>query len=80
MSARDNGGPAFPQLDAYVDANGQKPVYVSEGGMSLRDWFAGMAMQGIISSPGDLDRYYEEDVVATNAYKMADAMIAERAK
>lgn len=47
-------------------------------GMTLRDWFAGQAMQGIcahvdswgLSVPG----------IADQAYEIADAMLAERAK
>ena len=73
MTTKDDGGPAFPNITPDMPIQGGP-------GMSIRDWFAGMAMQGIISCPGDLDGYYEEDVVATNAYKMADAMLRERAK
>lgn len=39
-------------------------------GMSLRDWFAGRALR-VVSG-----KSYEE--LATNAYKLADAMLAAR--
>ena len=62
--ARD-GGAAFPitTIDGFL-----------QGGMSLRDWFAGhtlvimMARHGITSP----------DVVARASYSIADAMIAAR--
>ena len=49
-----------------------------ERGMSLRDWFAGMALQGIIAfHEGD---YPEAPQAAQWAYFYADAMLAERNK
>ena len=48
-------------------------------GMTLRDYFAAKAMQGISSaSHNNGDIYYEEEIVAEAAYKMAGAMLAER--
>lgn len=59
-------------------------------GMSLRDWFAGMAMQPAYRMAVRDNDYYAEqdhqkgfgkgDAVARNAYAIADAMLAERAK
>jgi hypothetical protein len=49
--------------------------------MSLRDWFAGMAMNGIIaacSKDGDCD--YIDDNVVIVAFAMADVMLRERKK
>lgn len=68
--SKNTGGPAFPTtnpLGVYGDPN---------VGMSLRDWFAGMAMQGLVSSPRSIPRA----TMAEHAYLMADAMIAEREK
>jgi hypothetical protein len=46
-------------------------------GLSLRDWLAGMALQGIASRlPWDGD----EDEAAKQAYALADAMIQQREK
>ena len=44
----------------------------------LRDHFAGLAMQALLSS-GE-DRAFIPSFVAENAYMMADAMLAEREK
>ena len=63
MSQINDGGPAFPS-DRF-----------GERGMSLRDWFAGQALAGLIACPNTSGG--EKDF-ARNAYKLADAMLAER--
>jgi hypothetical protein len=70
--ATDDGGPAFP-----CDAAGIELGLPCQPGMSLRDWFAGMAMQGGIIVCNEERDYSEESKVA---YKQADAMLAEREK
>ena len=62
------GGPAFPQ-STTIGA-----VSETVGGMTLRDWFAGQALSGLLSSDGSTswERY------AASAYKAADAMIQAR--
>lgn len=72
MSKQHDGGPAFPHLRRFVTANTYEPI--SEGGMTLRDFFAAKAMQGLAVGVNDPD--YE--VIATMAYKMANAMMAAR--
>jgi hypothetical protein len=46
------------------------------GGMTLRDWFAGLAMQGIITDPNGPSN----ETLAKWAYRVADTMIEERNK
>lgn len=70
--------PAFP-MPGHPGMNGPQE------GMSLRDWFAGMALQGI-----EIDKLFDEYSVIENgqahaskyvaviAYSIADAMIARR--
>jgi hypothetical protein len=70
MSEKDNGGPAFP-----ITAGQQ--VYAQ--GMTLRDWFAGQAMAGMLADP-NVKGHGIFEIVARDAYKTADAMLAERAK
>lgn len=43
-----DGGPAFPMQNWDPVIHSQR----SETGMSLRDWFAGMALQGVIAGSG----------------------------
>ncbi len=61
----DDGGPAFPNNDQ----NG-----CAFAGMTLRDWFAGQALAGM------LDRAYgiPVNVIAERSYQMADAMLSAR--
>ena len=75
MSATNNGGPAFPQAHHSIsvsDAQGARELL----GMSLRDWFAGMALQGELSNPS-FDAITPQEY-ASDAYNMADAMLAAR--
>ena len=76
MSERDNGGNAFP---SEGEGHGN-PMYHSPG-MTLRDWFAGMALQGILAQCAgarvDTNRLSD---FAVAAYKLSDEMITERNK
>lgn len=52
---------------------------VVQEGMSLRDYFAGKAMQAVPMLQGDLHDIPESyDRIAHHAYKMADAMLRAR--
>jgi hypothetical protein len=61
----DDGGPAFP---SHPDS--------AYAGMTLRDWFAGMALQGMSANPC-LDNM-TMDIVAKNAWSQADDMLEAR--
>lgn len=49
-------------------------VHHAQAGMTLRDYFAAKAMQGLLAS----DVYAPKDKFAENAYAMADAMLKAR--
>lgn len=66
MSTVDDGGSAFP-ITAAQSRNGVIP----EGGLTKREWFAGLAMQVILT---DGDGALIKDIAST-AYLLADAMI-----
>ncbi len=85
-----DGGPAFPMRERTVriDCNGCREVEHGSPGMSLRDWFAGQALAGVLTTKviatahkdggkSGLDGF---EVAAILAYGYADAMLAERAK
>jgi len=89
----DNGGPAFP-VPSVCNANGD--VQYGTDGMSLRQWYAGQALNGILSqSPGSLfghrniwraclnNKDTEDEwfsELADVSCKIADALIAELKK
>lgn len=50
-----------------------------QNGMSLRDHFAGLALQGLIARSSGI-RLADADVLARGSYAIADAMLAERVK
>lgn len=77
MIPSDNGGPAFP-VPSYVNQDGvtweSKPQ-----GMSMRDYFAATALQGILSSDSSVDRTkVHKPTWAKVAYEFADAMLEAR--
>jgi hypothetical protein len=72
MMRKNDGGPAHPVCTGNPD-HWQK-------GMSLRDWFAGQALTGLLTRVGEDDLINSSHLASVKAYVMADAMIAERAK
>jgi hypothetical protein len=54
---------AFP----HVEYDGQR-------GMTLRDWFAGQALTGLIAAEGP-DGFYAAEEATARAYLLADAML-----
>ena len=70
---KDTSGPAFPVLKHYANGHIEQ---VAEG-MTLRDYFAAKAMQGMITGTHMwADR--EDDDLAGCAYDLADAMLKAR--
>lgn len=61
------GGPAFP--------TSTRNMFV-EGGLTIRDHFAGLAMQGRLGQVNQIKRGYAER--AEDAYLLADAMMEAR--
>ena len=78
----NDGGPAFPVPMFTRQADGQ-PMTAGEffeggNGMTLRDWFAGMALQGMFSNSSIIDTFSAHKTMSDEAYKVADAMIKAR--
>ncbi len=91
----NDGGPAFPvQIDTvahYTESSGEVggiATVVKHSGMSLRDWFAGQALAGLLASHRQGDNWpgkpaarqgvEPQHVIARGAYDIADAMLAAR--
>lgn len=68
---KNDGGPAFPTLAVVGD------MAQSEGGLTLRDYFAGKYLEGFMASTDD-DTTITANKLAFLAYKMADAMLEAR--
>jgi len=68
---RDDGGQAFPMIDVAIDGQA-----LGSAGMSLRDWFAGQALVGILTHDAGINSYN----LAMDCYMIADAMLKARAE
>lgn len=84
--AINDGGPAFPvsgfegKPDSAMKNWILEPQNPSEG-MTLRDWFAGQALPGLVASVITLNDEPDRDKrLAYLCYLVADAMLAEREK
>lgn len=80
---RDDGGPAFP-----TEPNTQ-PGHFAHHGMTLRDWFAGQALAGMLANGFQPDEAFKrnglgakrdwgKDTYVSASYRLADAMLAAR--
>lgn len=82
--SKNNGGAAFPSTEAnYHNEN------MRSDGMSLRDYFAAKEMSGLMANEEAIHRFRTASMsegfesatlMATAAFFIADAMLAERAK
>jgi len=68
MSAINNGGQAFPWHERGIHY-----------GMTLRDWFAGQALMGMMASRYPHEPMFFPEREATYVYAVADAMLKARA-
>lgn len=74
---KDTGGPAFP-YSYEVTPRVERHTYF---GMTLRDYFAAKAMQSLMHTQyADMTYEGEPAAMAFEAYRLADAMLAERSK
>jgi hypothetical protein len=74
----NDGGPAFPVIPPLDHQGLPSDEYPDESaGMTLRDYFAAKAMQGLLAGfPKGHDIVF--DTVAKFSYSMADAMLEVR--
>ena len=79
MNLPHDGGP----ISASIDTT-HKGSLIAHGGLTIRDWFAGMALQAIVSKNPcetvDVREVEHDQMTARGAYGYADAMIAARSK
>ncbi|MGX9761897.1 hypothetical protein [Pseudomonas shahriarae] len=90
--SKNNGGPAFARPKSPKGEYTDSDVPCAQTGMSLRDYFAAKAMQGMLAVPDD-QRYGDRadksltveqwqrwcvTGVVEHAYRVADAMLEVR--
>lgn len=69
-----DGGPAFSRPSSEnTGMTGMRQSDSAQEGMSLRDYFAAMAMQGLLAGGG-----HPDGNTAKSAYDMAELMIVAR--
>ena len=88
MEQKNDGGPAFPFTPNPQPHNSDGTWCQNwdsgEPGMTLRDWFAGKALSGILAEsfgcdPGaGIPPPWQTALAAERAYRMADAMLSRR--
>ena len=74
----NTGGPAFPNEQRLWDKHDGCWVVRSVGGMTLRDYFAGQALVGMLQNYTTQKFGVGEQTCARGAYEFADAMLAAR--
>jgi hypothetical protein len=72
MNNTNTGGPAFPSSEYDPRYN----RHVAIGGMTLRDYFAAKALQGMLAENGG--GALSNDKLAAYAYNIADEMLKAR--
>ena len=75
---KDYGGYAFPRQlpNGLMPPDQALRCIQDHSGMSLRDWFSGMALSSVMREPRT--KQWLPAVLATEAYAVADAMLVER--
>ena len=71
----NTGGPAFPR---NILDHGHGVTTTHESGMTLRDYFAAKAMQGLLELTPQDKQQWTNKMIAETAYTIADAMLAAR--
>lgn len=87
MSAVTNGGPVFPvntrsdgDLDNGAFGHQSGPSLWQFAGLTKRELFAAMAMQGFCADPSCHQLFADPEEMAENAVGCADALLAELTK
>ena len=78
MNTQPNGGPAFPTAERRF-SNGTLNVEAAYG-MTLREYYAGKALQGFCANPNCDPTTQDFYNLAMDARRAADALLREMAK
>ena len=73
------GGPANPfAFPGQPYGSDGLPMDDAKAGMSLRDWFAGQALVGLLNGQFSHSGVHNFDALPKEAFDVADAMLAAR--
>jgi hypothetical protein len=77
--------PAFPRPYSEQQPGDLREFCYASDGMTMREWFAGMALQGLLARAefalfSEMDGNINVTVAASYAYELADAMLAQARK
>lgn len=72
MTIKNGDLPVNPTIYADLAPNGQREIYCDQEGLTKREYFAALAMQGILAK-SDAPMSY----AARDAVKFADELLAE---
>jgi hypothetical protein len=85
-----NGGSAFPfgrEINWINEFHSRSTENVYNQGMTLRDYFAGQALTGMLAHSRNEHGYQSRDIaqhwhqaITQEAYQLADAMLEQREK
>jgi hypothetical protein len=85
MENKPNNPQAYPRT--AFDSKGDITTFDDEfSGMTLRDYFANSAMQGLLSNPNWMKEYkgekyiMQKEIISSFSYEIADAMLKQREK
>ena len=77
--SRSDGGPAFPRPHSETGNYAHTSPQAAQGGMTLRDYFAGQALAGMLADGVPTTGTAEAQLFwARHAYSLADAMLEAR--
>jgi len=83
MSTQNDGGPAFPQ-HGWTSNPEVLERMKNQGGMTLRDWFAGQILSGMAASQYWSENFQNMEAMLNDAtrtaYAAADSAMKARAK
>ena len=65
---------AFPVTEYFENGNGDNVPYCEKPGLTKREWYAGMALQGLLANTNHDDLGPKE--WAHDAFGIADAMVS----
>lgn len=78
MNTYEHNGPNEPAFPSFSEIGGKEVI--GGVGMTMREWYAGQALIGLLAFDDDGANQFTPAIAAREAFRMADAMLAEARK